>query len=135
MIWNGQDLSLIAKETQELLKNWIFSKFSNDLKNFSRHCGGLFSNFFNIGESFTHLVLKKLTHVKTYCVVYFWTQCIYVSIISWWRLDWVHKSWERSSTEDAEAVLLTLPWEYIHRWRYLTISVSLHNIWLQLKFS
>ena len=30
----------IAKETQELLKKLNFSKFSNDPKNFSRHCGG-----------------------------------------------------------------------------------------------
>ena len=40
MIWNGQKSFLIAKETQELPKNFNFLKFSNDLKNVSRHCGG-----------------------------------------------------------------------------------------------
>ena len=43
MIQIGQNSFLIAEETQELLKNLISSKFSNDHKNVSRHCGGHYS--------------------------------------------------------------------------------------------
>ena len=43
MIWNGPKFFSIAKETQELLKKWFFSKFSNDPKNVSRHCGGQYN--------------------------------------------------------------------------------------------
>ena len=42
MIWNGQKFFSIVKETQELLKNWIFSKFSNDFfEDFSDRVKGL----------------------------------------------------------------------------------------------
>ena len=39
-IWNCQISFAIARGTKELLKNLIFSKFSNDPKNVSSHCGG-----------------------------------------------------------------------------------------------
>ena len=40
MIWNVQNSFQLQKRLKNYSKNWIFSKFSNDLKNVSQHCWG-----------------------------------------------------------------------------------------------
>ena len=64
MIQIGQNSFLIAEETQELLKNLISSKFSNDHKNVSRHCGGHYNIKIRRFEDFSGGAVSAPPHVK-----------------------------------------------------------------------
>ena len=57
---------MVKKETQELLQNLNFSKFSNNLNNVSRHCGGHYNFKIKHFDDFLggQVAPQALPHVK-----------------------------------------------------------------------